>query len=474
MKRKGKLRRRAASILAGAVIVIGGSGGFIVIHGGGGGGGSAAFYVSPSGSDSNNCLTSGAACATLAHALTLATSGQKIELASGTYGTGIGCGTTDTLGANHTLRLTTDFSSTVNFTVASGGTAIIPCAVDLAGDYIGFDATGGTIRVQGIWADGSHNSLTNVDVFCADASPYVLYTVTTKDPSSPNNPAGNQMCTAFLRGNGDNFTMTGGSIGPTTASGPDGLIDSTVGAGQTTSQVTTDWTLNGIRSHDARWTDDCNGGGQSCHTENFYLDAVARFTIKNSTFSNCGDSACVFITRNCCSFDPNNITITGSVFQSGSTPIDAGGTVSAGTSLLTAAYNDFGSGLNLTGGIMTLRGNIGTNNPCPHVGHANASVTYDRNLWWYNTSTGGSADQCGANDVTYNVAHDPLTDIFVDWTNGDYHLKSGTNSAVNLGPTTNCLIASPDYYGTTRFKGSAPDAGAAERTSDAGSGSCSG
>ena len=43
------------------------------------------WYVSPAGSDSNHCLSSGAPCLTIAHAESLSAAGDTINLAAGTY-----------------------------------------------------------------------------------------------------------------------------------------------------------------------------------------------------------------------------------------------------------------------------------------------------------------------------------------------------------------------------------------------------
>ncbi len=43
------------------------------------------YYVSPSGSDSNNCLSSGSPCLTIAHAEALSSAGDTISLAAGIY-----------------------------------------------------------------------------------------------------------------------------------------------------------------------------------------------------------------------------------------------------------------------------------------------------------------------------------------------------------------------------------------------------
>src|SRR5262249_46956801 len=160
--------------------------------------------------------------------------------------------------------------------VASGATAIIPCQVDVGadntgagGDHVGFDATGGTIRIDGFRADGDNVFLKNVDIYCEPNAPY------------PNDMG---KCAAPLRGCGNNFRMTGGSDGPTVAAGGTSpvLDDNGIGYCQPNGQIT-GWVLDGVHFHDAQWLNVCGG---DCHTENLYLNSVANFTIKNSVFTN--------------------------------------------------------------------------------------------------------------------------------------------------------------------------------------------
>jgi hypothetical protein len=133
------------------------------------------------------------------------------------------------------------------------------------------------------------------------------------------------------------------------------------------------------------------------------------------------------------------------------------------SSTYTFAFNSvIDTSILASGGNVTMSSNIAYNNPCPGFS-TTGSKSFDHNLWIYDTSTGGSADQCGSTDRLYNVGHNPDNDIWVDAANGDYHLKPGTNPAVDVGSSNFSTLASPDYYGKTRNCGSAPDVGAAER-----------
>ena len=425
-----------------------------------GGGTTANVFVSPSGSDST-CARGDASkpCASLNAALGLAVAGDRVQLAGGTYGSAFGCNSANPRSG---FRVSESFASAVTIAPAAGASVVIPCEVALAGDRVGFDATGGSVKIDGFRADGNFDFLTNTDVFCQDSAPYPVYTVTNIASSSPHNPAGggHGFCSAPLRGSGNHFTMTGGSVGPTTADETvTGLDDSSIGYSGTPQY----WTLNGVDFHDARWTNDCNGNGQPCHTENLYLTGVLDFTIENSHFEYCGNSACVFITKQSGQNSPDRINMYGNVFNHTSSPsMDYAADVSP-SSTYTFAFNSvIDTSILASGGNVTMSSNIAYNNPCPGFS-TTGSKSFDHNLWIYDTSTGGSADQCGSTDRTYNVGHNPDNDIWVNAANGDYHLKTGTNPAVDAGSTSYSTLASPDYFGKTRNCGSAPDVGAAER-----------
>ena len=400
-----------------------------------------AISISPSGNDSTCVRGDGTKpCGSLNKALSLAQAGDKVQLAGGTYGSLLGCSGSE---VRHEFSVTRSFASDTTVTIAPGATAIIPCQVDLIGAHLGIDASGGTIRIQGFRADGDNQFLRNVDIYCEDHAPYLT---------------SQGFCAAPIHGAGNNFRMTGGSIGPTMAAGSDRMIeDSAVGYSQPNGQIT-GWVFDGVWFHDARWLNVCGG---ACHTENIYLNSVANFTIKNSKFTGCGNSAGIFITRQGWSYDSKNVQILGNVFDCFNMDVDAGGDISPGTQLATIAYND-GASFNLTGGIINFSSNIATNNPCPGSGRSGVTINFDHNLWYSNTSSGASADRCGLTDVLYNVAHNPMPDIFASWPN-DVHLKAGTNPAVGIGNPGYSSMASPDRYGQTRSCGGTPDAGAAER-----------
>jgi hypothetical protein len=421
----------------------GGGGGM----GGGGGSGAPAVFVAPAGNDST-CVRGDPSkpCASLNQALSLVAAGERIQLAGGTYGAAFGCNMANQ--PRNQFTIMQSFSSDTTITIAAGATAIIPCQVNFGdsdtgagGDHLGFDATGGRIKIDGFRANGDYDFLRNVDIYCENNAPY---------------PIVNGNCSAPIRGSGNFFTMTGGSVGPTTAGQATGLEDSSIGYTQPNGQLT-GWTFEGVWFHDANWLNVCNGGSEACHTENLYLNAVANFTIKNSMFTNCGNSACIFTTHQGYPYNSKNIAIVGNIMKANRSGADID--IADGTESAIIAYNTFGNAL-LSSGTVMFAGNIASNNPCPGTG---ATITFDHNLWIYDTSGGGSADQCGSTDRTYNVPHDPLADIYVSWSGGDYHLKGGTSPAVDFGNPGNYTLASPDYYGQTRFCGAAPDVGAVER-----------
>jgi chitodextrinase len=395
-------------------------------------------YVSPSGNDST-CVKGDQSkpCASLNKALSLVQGGDKIQLAGGTYGSPFGCNSANQ--PRNYFQVLQSFSTDVTIGVAAGATVIIPCQVNIGdqdtgngGDHIGFDASGGTIKIDGFRANGDYDFLKNVDITCVDGAPY---------------PTVNGFCSAPIRGSGNYFTMTGGSVGPTYAGGATGLDDSSIGYTQPNGQLT-GWTFNGVHFHDARWSDTACSG--ACHTENLYLLSVSNFTFKNNLFTGCGNSAGIFVTYGLgYAYDSKNIQILGNVFNCFNMDLDIGAG-NKSTNVATIAYNDMG-GSNLSGGTMTFSSNIAGNEGCPDLGRSTVQVNYDHNLW-----KNSGAAKCGTTDVVAAV------DPFVNSAGGDYHLKSGSNPAVDMGNVSDASLANPDYYGQARSCG-APDAGAAER-----------
>jgi len=464
--------------------------------------GSANLWMAPNGHDNGTaCVWSATpvtapadlsqACGTVAGANTAAgTNSGLVLLADGMYnadghtdGSGNYAAGPDSNGIENLCRpdagnaSRTDF---LTFSPAPGANPKITCQMAVGSwtrfadsDSAPLSTAAGNLWLGGVFLGGQHEDIRNVDISCKDQAPWPLATGAQSASSpGPGQGTSGSFCSSFLRGNAQHVTMEGGSIGPNymdacATTGAEASNDSSIGYGLAI-QRATDWVIDGVWNHNNRFGGPVGGcRADNAHTENFYFTDVTDITVKNSVFTGCGSSACLFVTTQGTTTPAStNVSVIGNVFTG---PVDFSDSTNA-----TYAYNDSpGGGPTLStigrgGNTIAIVGNISNNNPCPDVSRPlwAGGVTYSHNLWIHNDAGGDTADKCGPSDLVYNVAHDPLPDVFVNWTGtifGDYHLKPGANPAADIGDPADYLLASTDLFGQTRFCGVAPDAGAAER-----------
>lgn len=209
------------------------------------------LYLSPTGSDTAAC-TQTAPCKSFPRAFALAQPGNVVEVADGQYG----CGT-----------LSGSKTADVTFRAASGATPAITCELALNASHVVFDG----INIAGVRStSGSFATLRNVNITCEDVAPYKLW---------------DGKCSAglFLFNTTHDFTMVGGSIGPTwdSPSGPPGNSQIGHTLNNCTGCVVRNITLDGVRFHDNRRQSDAS------HTECLMVGGGNGVTIKNSTFERC-------------------------------------------------------------------------------------------------------------------------------------------------------------------------------------------
>jgi len=104
------------------------------------------LYVAPGGSDANNCLSVGAACATLGHALSLAASdtGDTIMISPGTY--------TMTAGSSNTVPSGAAFNG---LTIESNGGTAANTIINAAGAINGIAVNANNVTVTGIQVENA-------------------------------------------------------------------------------------------------------------------------------------------------------------------------------------------------------------------------------------------------------------------------------------------------------------------------------
>jgi hypothetical protein len=216
-------------------------------------GGAASVFLSPNGSDSAPC-TQAQPCRSLNRGYQAAASGgATVQLADGLYG----C---------DGIR-TPSKTGTVVFRPASGAHPATTCELNIDANNVEFD----DMALAGLRSDNAQNvTLHNVDITCKDQSPYKLW-------------GGKCSAGLFLFAPASNFTMTGGSIGPTwddsydKAPGQSQIGINLVGG----SAVSRNIVLDGVHVHDDRRIDDQQ------HTSCMMLGGGDGVTIRNSSFTGC-------------------------------------------------------------------------------------------------------------------------------------------------------------------------------------------
>ena len=400
------------------------------------------LYLSPKGSDSGRC-TKARPCASFARAFTVAKAGQVVEVADGYYGS---C-------SQPLSGAKADF---VTFRAVRGASPWTTCPLTLeSAEHVRFVR----LKLDGIYLSGRSQYITldHVDVTCRDKAPFKLYGPTQLASFSPGPVSASGLyCDAFVKGTPKHFRMIGGSIGPTLADDCVGAVDNSIGYSAPT-WIADDLLFDGVTVHGARFRGKAPAGCSEpdlAHTELFYFTAVRNVTVKNSRFYDGGSSADIFITDQGQGVRSQNIVIENNIFDhSVNMPINV-----SNVEGFRIAYNTFpfgGPGWIAAGTNVSIVGNLGGHNLCP----APAGVaTYSYNVWYFDNSTGGSADRCGSTDLTLNSNG---SDIFVRMApGGDFRLRAGS-PAVGRGDPNDFPVR--DRAGTCRPQGKKPDAGAFEQ-----------
>ncbi len=210
--------------------------------------GTANLYLSPTGSDTNPCSQT-APCKTFARAYSVASPGMVVEAAGGYYGCGSINGTKT---ADVTIR------------AAAGSTPWLTCELGLGASHLVLE----NVNVAGLRMDfGAQNvTLRNVNITCLDQAPFPLY---------------GGKCSAGIFGTPTNFTMIGGSVGPT-MEGNGSAGNSQIGIPYAGGPgIAKNLVFDGVRFHDNRRVD------ATQHTECLMMGGGDGITIRNSHFDHC-------------------------------------------------------------------------------------------------------------------------------------------------------------------------------------------
>jgi pectate disaccharide-lyase len=368
------------------------------------------YYVSPTGSDSNSCyLTS--PCATPDHAFTIASPGDTVLVATGTYDYGNNAAQftkSGTVGKPITVTCATRGACKIENSVTDNTTVVL-----LGGSYIvfnGFEVTNTSpagnnlgLYVTASFVNITHNTIHHIETDCgprggggiklaeSDSMNGYLHNITID---------GNLIYDISYRG--------GNPSCPASTVQTDGILAQTAG---TAIRVT-----NNIVYH-------TSGGwgifvGDSNATNNDYnVDSV----ISNNTIFSTAMGGIIVMSGNGTTISNNIVLNTGQ-----------------------------------------LSGRCGINAP------PGTAVTYANNDVWNNAGGnyciewGGSDQQVHSNDISVDPA---LGTTFVNWKpdgSGDYHERAGSPT-IDAGSST---VASPpafDFDGTPRPQGARHDIGAYER-----------
>ena len=342
----------------------------------------------------------------------------------------------------------------VTFAGATGARVVCPLVFAHA-DHV-------TVRAvtlyQVITRSSSHLRFQRLRVTCSDHAPYALY------------PPGN-LCDARISLNdSSNLEFRRVVVGPT--------YDSSACGGQQTSVAfgVSNVTFSHVTFRDARWqVAPCGGadGSDNQHSENFYFSGVDR-PARNIVFDSCRftngpasggvkgrvadgsgpNSASLFLTG---AFD--RLTVRNCVFDgTGGAAIDGADDAKITNSLIENntwtrqmifQYPSYPS--------LSFVNNLGEQQSCP-VGPELGSTGgfFSHNVWFFR-GTNGSAEKCGATDLT--VKGSVVNRIFVDYHAHNYHLKAGSPAIGRGDPLRH---ASRDRDGVRRPHGKSVDVGAYE------------
>ncbi|HET8606476.1 MAG TPA: LamG-like jellyroll fold domain-containing protein, partial [Gaiellaceae bacterium] len=389
-------------------------------------------YVSPSGSDATAC-TAAAPCRTLDRAYHVASPGDTVQLAGGTY-------------PAQTISVDSgkvNASADVVFQPAAGATVTIDGDLTVYGSHIDVRASGSpsNVRLHDLEVVGTagsstaqHDTFENLDGAGFEIGP-----------------------TSYI-------TIAGGDWGPNYVCGGGGSVEDKIGPdGGIPDQWPTNIVLDGLRIHDQN-SEDLN----NCHMGGLFLVSGGPITVRNSVFQkNVVYDIQIqdFTTASCCgmNYGPvHDLTIENNWFGTPVTGLaDPGGDHTSDNQPdvqfdprngacwknVLVRFNSFTNGVDLGFDnppcFQSVRvvGNVGGAQPCF------AGVTYGYNAW-----VGGT---CAGSDLALSSLP------YVDQTIGseDYHLVSGSPAQDLVTPTTGDYALATDIDGQARPIGPARDAG---------------
>ncbi|MBI5734049.1 MAG: hypothetical protein HY973_03870, partial [Candidatus Kerfeldbacteria bacterium] len=378
-------------------------------------GGSANYYISPSGSDSNSCTSTGSPCLTINGALQKASAGQTIEMAAGTYG------------AQNISVSKTSPGVTVKCVSVNSGATSNSCktgAISAGGSWYTIqDVTidvGDTVHGSGWGASGSNITFKNVKLHGDFAAGYMSagtsnFTWDGGEWGDQNNLGGRRNCT-----NQDGYYLY--MLGDSTIS------NITLKNMDVWPQQLDPTPCNGDPMHMETIRIDGNINGMLIDGLNFHDGAQDNTgTIFFSTFRG----------------TPSNVTIQNSYLGTdGNSSIVFGG----GTNI-NIRYNTITGGIaqaSLVSGL-TVTGNAGW-----WQSFAGCIGTHVKNVWQWDSNF-----SCGSDKIVTGPQYS-LSNLGLS---GGYVVQAGSQ-LINAGETS-CAV-SKDILGNSRPSGAACDAGAYE------------
>ncbi len=366
--------------------------------------------ISPSGSDSNNC-SAASPCKTLNRAYRLATPGQTVEMAAGTY--------SDTSLPVDSAKTST---SDVLFKPVSGATVTISPQLHVFARHLELRGLRFTSK---LWIEAS---AADVTIRNGALKNFDLYSDGTQSSQD--------------------ISFIGGSVGP--SANENSRIASN---GTATSASPRNILIEGVDFHDFTVTP-----GSGAHVECLQVWAVDGLTIRNSTFRNC-EVFDIFLQKlpEGKAATPSNILIENNFFDccaSGYYAIRMADHPGTSWKNVTIRNNSLNKAINPDPGVpysnVKIIGNVGPevkfwNGTTGAVEAKPAGVSVDYNVWYAGSKVG---------------SHDKVAPSgFVNPAGLDFHLKAGA-AAIDSGDPTGSPAT--DIDGNARPLGKAPDAGADE------------